>query len=83
MKFDIYTKPHCPYCVRAKRLFDTEGDAYTEIEIGKDIDRDAFLEILPNARTVPQIFLITEEKRIHIGGYTDLEKWHVGGRNEL
>ena len=60
----IYTKENCPYCVKAKQLV----PEYTEIVIGKDITREEFLDLFPNAKTVPQIIIEGE----HIGGYTDL-----------
>ncbi|HYZ48125.1 MAG TPA: glutaredoxin domain-containing protein, partial [Sphingomonas sp.] len=32
-KVEIYTKFGCPYCYRAKRLLDSKGAAYEEIDI--------------------------------------------------
>ena len=61
----IYTKDHCPYCTRAKALFDKRGITYEEKIIavnGKDArelrenqswtTRDALLEAAPAANMV-------------------------------
>jgi glutaredoxin len=83
MHFKIYSKLHCPYCVRAKRLLEAEGDSYEELLVGEDISREELLELIPNARTVPQIFLESDTGSKYIGGYTELAAWHQGGRNGL
>lgn len=64
----VYTKPNCIYCDRAKQLLKSKGLDYKEIIIGEDIHRDDFLELFPEARTVPQIVTDTEV----IGGYVQL-----------
>jgi glutaredoxin 3 len=79
----IYTKDHCPYCTRAKALFEKNGITYDEKIIavnGKDgrtlkenqewTTREALLEIAPAAKTVPQIWL----DGVYIGGHDDLVK---------
>lgn len=78
MKAEIWTKQNCPYCVRAKALFDKRGVEYVEHIIGGEnmmlkenqhaATREALLEKAPNARTVPQIWL----DGAYIGGYTEL-----------
>lgn len=65
----IYTKSYCPYCVKAKRLFQGKGLDYTEI----DVENNATLlqEMLSKSlgsKTVPQIFFGDK----HIGGCDDL-----------
>ena len=66
----VYTKDNCPYCVKAKALLKGYGLEYTEMNIGRDISREEFLDTFPNARTVPQIVLEGE----HVGGYEELAK---------
>ena len=80
MKAEIYTKTNCPYCVKAKALFNEKGVEYDEYIISPgfgeaDLDknqryvtREALLEKAPNAKTVPQIWL----EGNYIGGYTEL-----------
>jgi len=70
MKAVIWSKPDCPYCVRAKYEFDKRGIVYEERMIGFGWTKDQLLESVPQARSVPQIFI--DEK--FIGGYTELMK---------
>ena len=62
---EIYGKPMCPFCDKAKNLCETRGFKYTYKSLGTDYTREELLEQFPNARTVPQI-IINGEK---IGGY--------------
>ena len=55
---EIYTKWGCPYCVRAKALFDGKGVAYSEYDITLGGPKRAeMLARAPGASTVPQIFI--------------------------
>lgn len=57
-KVEIYTKWGCPYCVRAKALFDGKGVAYSEYDITLGGPKRAeMLARAPGASTVPQIFI--------------------------
>lgn len=75
MQFIVYTKDNCPYCVIAKNLLKREGHTYTEINVTKPEDRDAFLEKYPNFRTLPQIFYEVEDMDHYIGGSDKLQDW--------
>lgn len=68
MKVVIYTKLDCSYCGRAKKLLAIQGISYQEIVIGTDVTREEFLELIPTAKTVPQIIIDNEL----IGGYNQL-----------
>lgn len=66
---DIYTTDYCPYCVKAKALFDRKGVAYTEIDVTKDQEgRIALVEKSGGLKTVPQIFIDGK----HMGGSDDV-----------
>lgn len=68
-KVQIYSSPACPYCVRAKSLMKSKGQAFEEIDISTDPQlRDAMMEKAGGRRTVPQIFIDDR----HIGGFDDL-----------
>ncbi|PTQ89330.1 glutaredoxin 3 [Agitococcus lubricus] len=67
-KIVIYTTPICPYCVRAKHLFQRKGVNYEEIDVSRDQNLRQQLIERTRQRTVPQIF-INEQ---HIGGCDDL-----------
>ena len=72
MRAEIWTKQNCPYCVRAKALFEQKGVEYKEYTIGEDVTREQLLERAPNARTVPQIWLDDN----YVGGYTELAAFY-------
>ena len=57
MKVEIYSKSHCPFCEKAKHWFDSHGYEYTEIKMDNEEERLAFYQRVPNARSVPQIFI--------------------------
>jgi glutaredoxin 3 len=66
---EIYTTPICPYCVRAKALFNKKGVSYKEIDVAADPAlRDAMIKRAGGKRTVPQIFINGQ----HVGGSDDL-----------
>lgn len=80
MTVTIYSKDDCVYCYAAKDLCVQKGIEYNEIVIGRDIQREEFLKMVPNAKTVPQIFV--EEN--YVGGYINFEKYvgeNYGERN--
>ena len=57
-KVEIYTKWGCPYCVRAKALFDGKGVVFEEYDITMGGPKRAeMLERVPGAVTVPQILI--------------------------
>jgi glutaredoxin 3 len=66
----VWSKNQCPYCDQAKALLKMKGIEFEERNIQKDYTREQLLEAVPNARTVPQIFL--DDKLI--GGFTELKK---------
>jgi glutaredoxin 3 len=71
MKAIIWSKYHCPYCDQAKALLTQKGIQFEERKIGDGYTKEELLEAVPNARTVPQIF-INEEL---IGGFTELKSY--------
>jgi glutaredoxin 3 len=60
--------------VQAKALLEARGIEFEERNVSKDWTREQLLEAVPNARTLPQIFLDDQ----HIGGFTDLRS-HLRG----
>lgn len=67
-KIDIYTKPYCPYCERAKALLDSKGVAFNEIVAANDPALRAEMNERSGRFTYPQIFIGDS----HIGGCDDL-----------
>jgi glutaredoxin 3 len=70
MKAIIWSKYHCPYCDQAKALLTQKGIEYEERNVSQDWTKEQLLEAVPNARTVPQIFLDEEL----VGGFNELRK---------
>lgn len=65
----IYTRPLCPYCVRAVSLLKEKGVDFEEIDAGFDMTRKKeMMERANGARTFPQIFIGDR----HIGGCDDM-----------
>ena len=63
----MYTTSWCPYCTRAKQLFDRKGVPYTEIDV--DAVEGARIEMQRRSgrTSVPQIFVGAR----HLGGFDD------------
>ena len=71
----VWSKDACPFCVQAKALLESKGIEFEERNIMKGTwTKDQLLEAVPNARTLPQIFLDDN----YIGGFTELRK-HLQG----
>ena len=76
-KIIIYTTDTCPYCSRAKSLFDRKKISYEEINVEKDEAlRDAMIAKAGGRRTVPQIFI----GDYHVGGCDDLYELESQGK---
>ena len=66
----VWSRYNCPYCDQAKALLKHKGIVYEERKIGDGWTKEELLEAVPNARSVPQIFLNGEL----VGGFTELQK---------
>lgn len=71
MNIVIWSRDHCGYCESAKKLLQSKEIPFTENKIGKTHTREQLLEAVPEAKTVPQIFI--DDKLI--GGYAELNKF--------
>ena len=71
MKAIVWSKPACPFCVKAKGLLASKNIEYEERNIAKGPwTVQQLQEAVPGARTVPQIFV--DDK--YVGGYNELAK---------
>lgn len=70
----VWSKDACPFCVQAKALLESRGIEFEERNVQRDWTKEQLLEVVPNARTLPQIFL----DDAYIGGFTELKK-HLQG----
>ena len=64
----IYTKPYCPFCVRALDLLERKGVAFDEIDAGFDPDKRQEMIRRSGRATFPQIFI----GEAHIGGCDEM-----------
>ena len=60
----------CHSCARQRHLLKTKGIEYEEKNIAQGYKIEDLLELVPNAKTMPQIWLDDE----HIGGFSDLQE---------
>lgn len=65
---EIYTKQTCPFCQRAKALFEQKRTDYQEIAIDNNSELRAIMIERSGRTTVPQVFINQQ----HIGGCDDL-----------
>ena len=73
----IYTKPTCPFCIRAKMLLTQKGVEFSEIDIAAQPElRDEMIAKANGGYTVPQIFINDQ----HIGGCDDMFSLNDAGR---
>lgn len=73
----IYSTPICPYCERAKALFDKVEVPYTIVDISSNVGlRDEMVKRSGGRHTVPQIFIGNS----HIGGFDELKTLHQLGK---
>lgn len=71
MNVIVWSKPNCPWCSKAKELLDAYYISYEERKLGEEWSKEDLLEMVPNAKTVPQILVDNNL----IGGYNELERY--------
>jgi glutaredoxin 3 len=73
----LYTTPICPFCVAAKRLLDSKGVNYTNIDVMAEPERRAeMMQRASGRHTVPQIFV----GETHVGGCDELHQLERAGK---
>ena len=70
MKVVIWSKNNCTYWEKDKALLKAKDIAFEERNINAGWTKEQLLSAVPNARTVPQIFIDDDL----IGGFDDLVK---------
>jgi glutaredoxin len=65
---EIWGKPMCPSCNKAKALCENRGYKYVYKQLGVDFQREQVMEEFPGARTFPQIKVFSTK----VGGYEQL-----------
>ncbi len=73
----IYSSPFCGYCMRAKKLLDSKGARYQDIDVvGNPARKPEMIERANGRTTVPQIFIDGR----HVGGCDDLHALEADGK---
>ena len=68
MSVIMYSTGYCPYCARARKLFEMKGVDYREIRIDDHPEKREEMIAKSGRNTVPQIFINGQ----HIGGCDDM-----------
>lgn len=74
-KVVMYATRWCPYCARARRLLQSKGIEFEEIDVEDRPEARAEMIERSGRRTVPQIFIGSR----HIGGSDDLYALDASG----
>ena len=64
----LFTTAWCPYCLRAKSLFQQKGVEFNEISVDGDYEKRQEMMRLSGRHTVPQIWV----GKTHVGGCDEL-----------
>ena len=74
-KVVVYTGNRCAYCNATKRLLDSKGMLYTEVNVDEDPKLREEMMARSQRQTVPQIFIGDR----HVGGFDDLSELNQSG----
>lgn len=76
----IYTGNRCAYCNAAKKLLESKGAEYIEINVDEEPALREEMMSRTQRQSVPQIFI----GDVHVGGFDDLsELSHEGKLDEM
>jgi glutaredoxin len=70
MEAIVWSRDNCAFCERAKMLLTQKNISFEERKIGHGWNREDLLEVVPTAKSVPQIFIDNE----YVGGFEELRK---------
>jgi glutaredoxin 3 len=71
----MYSTSWCPYCSRARRLLESKGAQFREVDLDEQPEARAEMIKRSGRRTVPQIFI----GNTHVGGSDDLHALDASG----
>lgn len=71
----IYSTDWCPYCQKAKKLLESKGVKYDEINVDQKPNLREEIVAKTGMKTIPQIFIGDH----FVGGYSELSKLDSDG----
>ena len=80
--FHIFAKRRCKYCTKAVKLLESKKIEYAVTYLDKAPDALQSLKATCEWKTVPIIFEVIGAKQGFIGGFTDLERYLNGEKEE-
>ncbi|HEY9035583.1 MAG TPA: glutaredoxin 3 [Pseudomonadales bacterium] len=72
----MYSTPWCPYCVRARRLLDSKGVRYTDINVNDYAQGRQEMQARGGGQTVPQIWIGEH----YVGGCDEMHALERAGK---
>jgi len=75
-KITMYSTSWCGFCVMARRLLESKGQTWEEIDVDAESGRREEMIQRSGRRTVPQIWI----GELHVGGYDDLAALERAGK---
>jgi len=70
--FEVYSQTNCPACTQVKNLLESRGYPHYVIMVdASQENKQQFFKRLPNARTVPQVFV----NGTYLGGLKELQQY--------
>jgi glutaredoxin 3 len=72
MKFTVYAKTGCPYCVKIQKVLELSNVNHEILYLNDDFDAENFIKKFGSDSSFPQVTLDNER---HIGGCIDTVKF--------
>mmetsp|Transcript_122798 Transcript_122798/g.244270 ORF Transcript_122798/g.244270 Transcript_122798/m.244270 type:complete len:537 (+) Transcript_122798:21-1631(+) len=72
----LFTRPGCPYCLRAKALLQSLNVEFGVVDVGIETDRRQEANELSGSNTLPQVLV----GRRCLGGFDDISGLHAAGQ---
>lgn len=72
----IYSRPNCTWCDQSKALLESKGLEYNELMLDLDVTVEQLKQLVPGAKSVPQIM----DDGLYVGGFKELVK-HLEARD--
>lgn len=72
MKFTVYSKEGCPYCMKIEQVLELANLEHVVYTLDEHFNREQFYQEFGKGSTFPQVILNDQK---HLGGCTDTVKY--------